>query len=143
MTDKERIIKEIERLKRDAYNNVFCTHIRYALDRVISFIDSLPEESVSEDLDRASREWLRPRLDEDYANYGEDKMMELTRFDGYAMLDAIEFGAQWQANKGVTKEAVIGMATEEIAINVSQPTLDALDLCAGDKVIIQLRKKED
>ena len=24
------------------------------------------------------------------------KMMELTHFDGYAMLDAIEFGAQWK-----------------------------------------------
>jgi hypothetical protein len=24
-------------------------------------------------------------------------MMELTHFDGYAMLDAIEFGAKWQA----------------------------------------------
>ena len=25
--------------------------------------------------------------------------MELTHFDGYAMLDAIEFGAQWQKEK--------------------------------------------
>ena len=52
--------------------------------------------SVSEDLGKASKEWLRPQLDKSYANYGEAKMMELTHFDGYAMLDAIEFGAKWQ-----------------------------------------------
>jgi len=54
------------------------------------------EEPVSEDLEEASKEWLRPQLDKSYANYGETKMMELTHFDGYAMLDAIEFGAKWQ-----------------------------------------------
>ena len=50
-------------------------------------------------------------------------------------------GAEWMAGQGVTKEAVIGMATEEIIINVSQQTLNGLDLCPGDKVIVQIRKK--
>lgn len=54
------------------------------------------EEPVSEELEEASKEWLRPQLDKSYANYGEAKMMELTHFDGYAMLDAIEFGAKWK-----------------------------------------------
>ena len=57
------------------------------------------EEPVSEDLEEASKEWLIPQLDKSYANYGEAKMMELTHFDGYAMLDAIEFGAKWQEAK--------------------------------------------
>lgn len=52
-----------------------------------------------EELVEASKEWLRPQLDKSYANYGEVKMMELTHFDGYAMLDAIEFGANWQKQK--------------------------------------------
>ena len=56
----------------------------------------LVEEPVSEDLEEASKEWLRPQLDESYANYGENKMMQLTHFDGYAMLEAIEFGAKWK-----------------------------------------------
>ena len=59
-------------------------------------VKEVQEEPVSEDLEEASKEWLRPQLDKYYANYGEGKMMELTRFDGYAMLDAIEFGAKWQ-----------------------------------------------
>ena len=58
--------------------------------------NSLTQEPVSKDLEEASKEWLRPQLDKSYANYGEVKMMELTHFDGYAMLDAIEFGAKWQ-----------------------------------------------
>ena len=57
------------------------------------------EEPVSEELEEASKEWLRPQLDKSYVNYGEVKMMELTHFDGYAMLDAIEFGAKWQKTK--------------------------------------------
>lgn len=60
------------------------------------------EEPVSEDLEEASKEWLRPQLDKSYADYGEVKMMELTHFDGYAMLDAIEFGANWQKEKEYT-----------------------------------------
>ena len=42
-----------------------------------------------EQIKEASKKWLRPQLDKSYANYGEVKMMELTHFDGYAMLDAI------------------------------------------------------
>lgn len=56
------------------------------------------EEPVSEDLEEASKEWLSSQLDKSYSNYGEAKMMELTHFDGYAMLDAIDFGAKWQKN---------------------------------------------
>jgi hypothetical protein len=51
---------------------------------------------VGEDFEKASEEWIRPQLDKSYADYGETKMMELTRFDGYAMLDAIEFCAKWK-----------------------------------------------
>ena len=63
------------------------------------------KEPVSEKLEEASKEWLRPQLDKSYANYGETKMMELTHFDGYAMLDAIEFGAKWQFER--VKEALL------------------------------------
>ena len=73
-----------------------------AATHILQIIDSL-EEPVSEGLEDASKEWLRPQLDKSYANYGETKMMELTHFDGYAMLDAIEFGAQWQKEQMMAK----------------------------------------
>ena len=72
------------RCKEEAYNEV------------LAILDAMQEEPVSEDLEKASKEWLRPQLDNSYADYGEAKMMELTHFDGYAMLDAIEFGAKWK-----------------------------------------------
>lgn len=65
--------------------------------------NTICDTSVSEDLEKAEKEWLTPQLDKSYADYGETKMMELTRFDGYAMLDAIEFGAKWQKDQMMTK----------------------------------------
>ena len=59
--------------------------------------------TVSEYLEEAGKEWLKPQLDKSYANYGEAKMMELTHFDGYAMLDAIEFGANWKEQQMMAK----------------------------------------
>ena len=69
------------------------------LSEIEEFIKASQEEPVSKDLEVASKEWLSSQLDKSYANYGEAKMMELTHFDGYAMLDAIEFGANWQKAK--------------------------------------------
>ena len=67
-----------------------------ALEGIVDFIDSMQEKPVSEDLEEASKKWLRPQLDKSYAAYGLLRQMELTHFDGYAMLDAIEFGAKWK-----------------------------------------------
>ncbi len=83
---------------------------------------------LSSNLDEAAEEYA-----ENILAGGEDM------FD--AIADAFKAGAEWMAGQGKTKEAVIGMATEEIYINVSQQTLDELDLCPGDKVVVQIRKK--
>ena len=68
-----------------------------------------------EDLEEASKEWLRQQLDKSYANYGEAKMMELTHFDGYAMLDAIEFGAEWQKTKDESTTEDLGDYINELS----------------------------
>ena len=65
-------------------------------DEPIKWVKETQEEPVSEELEEASKEWLRPQLDKSYEKYGENKMMELTRFDAFAMLEAIEFGAKWK-----------------------------------------------
>jgi hypothetical protein len=97
MTDKEkRILKDGVKNLIGKYKALEHGIIEVLENNILFFIDSLLKEPVSEDLEEACKEWLRPQLDKSYANYGEAKMMELTRFDGYAMLDAIEFGAQWQ-----------------------------------------------
>ena len=44
-------------------------------------------------------EWLLIKLDKTYEPYGIGKMMELTQFNGYDMLDAIEHGYQYAVEK--------------------------------------------
>lgn len=80
-------------------------------------------------LDEAAEE-IWGRLEEEYCQ----------SVDIHTVKVSFKAGAEWMAGQGVTKEAVIGMATEEISINVSQKALDDLDVCPGDKVIVQIRK---
>lgn len=89
---------KIEEDYKDIDENVAKTAHLKAVEyhSMLMFIDSLQEEPVSKDFEEASKKWLIPQLDKSYAAYGETKQMELTHFDGYAMLDAIEFGAKWQ-----------------------------------------------
>ena len=105
------------------------------------------------ELVRKSHPSLPSNLDEAAEDYEENKVHSISALgtdkDGFAYYmrtgtsfnDAFKAGAEWMARQGITKEAVIGMATEEISINVSQQTLDELDLCPGDKVVVQIRKK--
>ena len=109
MSDKvQKIREEIEKIKtahssidlKESNPDVLVVQV---CTNLLSFIDSIHEETVSEDLEEASKEWLEPQLDKSYVSYGEGKMMELTHFDGYAMLDAIEFGAKWQEQQMMAK----------------------------------------
>lgn len=87
------------------------------------------EEPISKELEEASKEWLRPQLDKSYAAYGETKQMELTHFDGYAMLDAIEFGAKWKEQQMMTKAIV-----REVKVDAGgYPYIDTTELYDYDK----------
>ena len=122
----------------------------YDFEHLLSFIESLEKEprdcgkgihkqeytgcdmswmDESQGLDEAAEEWVGNNCF-DCDCVGENRAW-----------DAFKAGAKWMAGQGLTKEAVIGMATEEISINVSQEALDGLDVCPGDKVIVQIRKK--
>ena len=100
MIDKEKAIRWFENIADECdkltSGNVahLRAHIKGMAIRSAEYLKK--QEPTSEDLEKASKEWLTPQLDKYYAVCGYVKMMELTHFDGYAMLDAIEFGAQWQ-----------------------------------------------
>ena len=146
MTDKEKIISEIQRrINLFRKDGKLGSDTEIALYGLINFINAMHEEPVSEDLEEASKEWLIPQLDKSYASYGENMMMELTHFDGYAMLDAIEFGAQWQKQqlmKSAVKGVVHHFGDDEIAaIHYNDPKgvpmsyfVSSNDLKAGDNV---------
>jgi len=96
--------------------------------------------SLPSNLDEAAEE----ALDDVDANWQIDERGDGCTEPGYnqkQMMIMFKAGAGWMAGQGVTKEAVMGMATEEIFINVSQQTLNELCLCPGDKVVVQIRKK--
>ena len=95
----------------------------YHFDNMLDNIAPLPSN-----LDEAAKEYMR--------NY-----IPFDQCDSRDIIRTFKAGAEWMAGQGVTMEAVIGMATEEISINVSQKTLNELELCPGDKVIVQIRKK--
>lgn len=102
----------------------------------------LCEERVSGDIGKAGKEWLMPQLDKSYANYGETKMMELTHFDGYAMLDAVEFGAKWMEEQGVTVEGLV-ICSEILTQGYKDIVMEIPDsLKVGDKVTVQIRKRD-
>lgn len=84
---------------------------------------------------------LPSNLDEAAEKYTNVSLNNLGMILHVNVSNAFKAGAEWMAGQGVTKEAVIGMATEEISVNVSQQTLNELDLCPGDKVVVQIRKK--
>jgi hypothetical protein len=117
LIDKDALAAEIDRQKI-GYNVDGKHSIEYDTTRkILNIIDTLEvkevqEETISKDLEEAAREWLKPKLDKSYINYGESKMMELTHFDGYAMLDATEFGAQWQKEQLIEKMCVFLESTD-------------------------------
>ena len=100
---KDALVAEIDKRRNKHFNSGGSPSSEYCYedDEILNIVDTLEvkevqEGPVSEEFEEASKEWLIPQLDKSYTNYGEAKMMELTHFDGYAMLDAIEFGAKWK-----------------------------------------------
>ena len=94
---EESVSEELEKVVEEIVDPTVLN--AYGVKEIANRLRRTMIEPVSKELEEASKEWLRPQLDKSYANYGEEKMMELTHFDGYAMLDAIEFGAKWKEEK--------------------------------------------
>ena len=56
------------------------------------------------------------------------------------IIQSQETGTKQQSEQGISKELTIGLATSEIICRFTEETLNKLDVKAGDKVIIQIRK---
>lgn len=160
MTQIEQLISKIEEKKynykamlKSAEPNseiFYCYRSRVALcEELLIEARAILKEPASENLEQASKEWLRPQLDKSYADYGEKKMMELTHFDGYAMLDAVEFGAKWQKEQ-MLKDAIEGevktlyrhiVYVESVGIDSSSIRENKQDVFAGDKVKVIIIKE--
>ena len=89
MTDKEKIHKEVERLmneliqeKEKGFGSDIDDACILELQNVLTYIDSLQEESISENLEEASRNYA------DNEEYGDDVY--------FAIKAAFKEGAKWQ-----------------------------------------------
>lgn len=102
MTDKEKILAEIERLKNTAEDYIaqggvdcICARGNVEMaDDIIKFINSLPEEPVSEDLEKAAEEYA-------YTNWASDDYHEGAAeglpFDAIGHTEkCFKDGAKWQ-----------------------------------------------
>lgn len=130
--------------------------IKDAFSQIIDDIGGNPDwyeaaRAVASDLGTLERELkekvieLPPNLDEAAEEWVRQIMRISDKVHKYLytyLLDAFRAGEEFHAKQGITKEAVIGMATENVEINVSQRVLDALDTCPGDKIRIQITKIE-
>lgn len=85
MNNIEKIRQEIERLMKETEDSQFDKGERYGLKTVLEFIDSLPEEKPSEDLDEAAEEYAR--LDE------EGKWKDGGKYKGFIA------GAKWMSKR--------------------------------------------
>jgi len=111
MTQKDLIKAEIERLKKELEKGNYyldsaeaATGYELALDDLLSFIDSLPEEPVSEDLEEAK---------EAYCNEHNDDCFDATGDYCPHIRKAFVAGAEWQKQQ-MMKEAVEGEVVKDL-----------------------------
>ena len=94
---------------------------------MLSFVDLLQNVNYSpSNLDEAEFEYAQS-LDEIPANQEEEKMI----------YDAFKAGAEWMAGQGYIKEGIARPDDCEIWVN-----LTGTGIKDGDKIIVQIRKKE-
>ena len=120
----------IEILTGITNNNFYGGEVQTACRMGIEALSSSLPSVLGEAAEESARRWRK--------NPGGSESRELF-FQPH--IRGFKAGVEWQAGQGITKEVVIGMATEEIFIKVSEQTLDELDLRPGDKVVVQIRKK--
>ena len=134
--------------RRDLYlgqaNACIGTNIVDGLDEVLTFLDTLPEQPVSEGLDEAAEKHISNVFDA-VGHPGWDWEMQ-------DVLDAFKAGAKWMAEQGESHEGVVtddGMFikfnddkwVEMIALDPTLELKPPFKLKDGDKVIVQIRRK--
>ena len=143
MTDKEKILAEIEsELSLIAKDNLYDEGRWNELNHLKLFINSLPEEPVSEDLKEAADKYAT----EVYNKYLNDENTIKDK-DGLEILtEAFTAGAQWQ-KKQMMKDAVSGKVTSRFPL-ASDPFYSDVEvylnftnrLSEGDKVKVIIIK---
>ena len=155
MTDKEKIRAEIERQKKENYYDIYDEYdgfVRNAFESILSFIDSMQEEPVSEDMWEASKQYaLRQVFASTDAEMTEQAYLSLRLFSGFEIAVAHKDGANWQKEQ-MMKEAKDGVITFDYygdndkiygCIAHDSFCLEELGLKDGDKVKLIIIKEDE
>jgi hypothetical protein len=136
MTDKEQIRAEIERLKSKLVRGACAAGIAMetnckeeAYNEVLAFIDSLPAETASPELEKAAEEYARASM----------VIADAEKYKGF--IDGAEWQKQQMAGQGVTIEAKF--IKSRLRGHISLPVFfkDGEQFNNGEDVIVQVRKK--
>lgn len=99
MSDKQKIKAEVERLKEEnsiglsEYEAGFCNGVGETCEQLLSFINSLPKEPVSEDLEEAAQEYAKSK-------HTDKELQKIVAWD-------FEAGANWKERQ-MMKNAIDG-----------------------------------
>lgn len=132
MSNIEKIRQEIERLINE-YKPVVggvdeLTGAHLILAKLLTFIDSLPDEAPSEDLEKVAVKYER-----------ENRQSILSSVD---IVDAFVAGAEWQKEQ-MMKEAVDGKVFMSFAPGHNQMVMADVDLPTNTKVKLIIVKQDD
>lgn len=114
--------------------NDFANNIKVKCKDAMEYNSIYKEDHIEDILEIVDMQWLTPQLDKSYAAYGERKMMELTRFDGYAMLDAIAFGRkqatrEFEKNRLAACEKPLTFKAVPRLLSMVEPSRKAKSYC--------------
>ena len=156
MTDKEKIIQEIERrihFLDGMINTDFGRGSLDALNKVLDFINSLPAEQPSEDLEKAAKDFV-----EKNSPYTDEFMLDNEVEEAYKIAElTFKRGAQWQKEqmiKGLCYETKVYRDEEGDGIDTPIESWLALEnneitnlpnigLKDGDKVKVIIVKEDE
>lgn len=109
-----------------------------------AFLATHPKVEVPERYKKPDWVFEKANLDEAAKKYASEQEFYWIRENPYTSQEyAFKAGAMWDREQGVSKECVIGIATERIICTITEETLSKLDVNPGDKVIVQIRKKDE
>lgn len=102
MTDKQKIKAEVERLKEEnsiglsEYEAGFCNGVGETCEQLLSFINSLPEEPASEDLEKEIKRYINEEVIVTSENVVISKHHEFHNFYVENLVDVARHFANWQ-----------------------------------------------
>ena len=111
------------------------TELYHAIELVVDILESQP--SLPTDLNKAAHRYAWDKQDMAYDAEGQ------AFFDYGPRYDSFKAGAKWMAEQGYTTETIIDRTPMNGPIGICLHLHDSIGFKIDDKVIVQVRKKDE